>query len=165
MMLSLRASLHADLVSCVKTWQEGVHVLGNRVDHRERTIGDYSALFNTLVESHKQSRHTMHSRNSLPGFQLSQVLTQRLSIQLPGMCSGKEKRKPPGHPQLSCLPSQGFLFGPKGLIRHCYMWDQLTTKYTGGCVCTKLTPNSVLLCPVQVHSIGHIWTPFDMWWL
>lgn len=52
MMLSLQASLHADLVSSVKVCQVEVQNVGDRINQVEHTLGGYFSSFNTLVDSH-----------------------------------------------------------------------------------------------------------------
>lgn len=49
---SLRALLHSDLVSSITKCKVEAQVLGNSVHHVEGTMGDYSASFHTLAESH-----------------------------------------------------------------------------------------------------------------
>lgn len=51
MLLSLRAS---DLVSSIKQCKAEVQALGDRIDHVEHTMGDYSTSFNTLVDAHNE---------------------------------------------------------------------------------------------------------------
>lgn len=52
MMLSLRESLQSDLVSSVKKCQLEAQALGERIDHMEQTMGDYSTSFYTPVDTH-----------------------------------------------------------------------------------------------------------------
>lgn len=52
MLLSLRASLHADIVSGVTQCQADVPAMGDRIYHIEATMGEYSTSFNKPVDAH-----------------------------------------------------------------------------------------------------------------
>lgn len=54
MLLSLRASLQADIVSGINQYQKDVQAIGERIGHIKNTMGEYSALFNTLVDVHNE---------------------------------------------------------------------------------------------------------------
>lgn len=52
MLISLRSSLHADMMECMKGFKTDVHELGDRVDHVEQKMGEYAASYNSLVDAH-----------------------------------------------------------------------------------------------------------------
>lgn len=56
MLLSLRVSLHADIVSGVNQCQADVQAMGEKINHIEHTIGEYSISFNTLVDAHTEQK-------------------------------------------------------------------------------------------------------------
>lgn len=56
MLISMRSSLHADMMSCVQTFRADVRELGGRVDHLEQKICEFASSYNSLVDSHNERR-------------------------------------------------------------------------------------------------------------
>lgn len=52
MLLSLKASLHADMTAGINHCQREVQALGIRVDHIEQRMSDFTSSFNTMVDAH-----------------------------------------------------------------------------------------------------------------
>lgn len=52
MLLSLRAPLQADMVSCMAQHKVEIQELGERVDHVENTLSDFTEDYNTLVDAY-----------------------------------------------------------------------------------------------------------------
>lgn len=52
--MSLRASLHADLMEYASNFKSEVQELGGRVDHIEHKMGEFSASHNTLIDAHNE---------------------------------------------------------------------------------------------------------------
>lgn len=52
MLLSLKASLHADMTAGINHCQREVQALGSRVDHIEKRMGEFTSSFNTMVDAH-----------------------------------------------------------------------------------------------------------------
>lgn len=71
-LLSLRASLHADIVSGVTQCQVNLLAMGERINHIETTMGEYSS-FKMLVDAHsdhKEKNDLVKRQNSQPGGQI-----------------------------------------------------------------------------------------------
>lgn len=52
MLLSLKASLQADMTAGINKCQREVQVLGSRVDHIEQRMGEFTSSFNSMVDAH-----------------------------------------------------------------------------------------------------------------
>lgn len=52
MLVSLRSSLHADRIECMRGFKTDINELGERVDHVEHKMGDFASSFNSLVDAH-----------------------------------------------------------------------------------------------------------------
>lgn len=52
MLVSLRSSLHADMMQCMSNIKTEVGELGGRIDHIERKMCDFAESHNTLVDAH-----------------------------------------------------------------------------------------------------------------
>lgn len=52
MLMSLRSSLHNDMICTVKKCQHEVQALGDRIYHVGKSMGEYSTSFNALVDAH-----------------------------------------------------------------------------------------------------------------
>ena len=52
MLVSLRSSLHADMMECMRGFKADVQELGGRVDHVEQKMGEFASSFNSLVDAH-----------------------------------------------------------------------------------------------------------------
>lgn len=55
MLMYLRSSLHADMISCMHTFNRELQVMGNRKDHVETKIGEFATTANDLVDAHNTS--------------------------------------------------------------------------------------------------------------
>lgn len=52
MLVSLKASLHADMTAEINHCQSEVQALGSRIDHIEHSMSDFTSSFNTMVDAH-----------------------------------------------------------------------------------------------------------------
>lgn len=59
MLLSLRASLQADLFYCCHEGKTEVQDLGDSLDHVEDKMGEYVTSFNTLVDAHEAQKEDL----------------------------------------------------------------------------------------------------------
>lgn len=51
-LVSLRASLHTDMMECVQSFRAEVQELGGRVDHIEHKMSEFAASHNTPIDAH-----------------------------------------------------------------------------------------------------------------
>lgn len=52
MLVSLRSSLHADMMECMRGFKTDINEMGERVDHVEHKMGKFASTFNSLVDAH-----------------------------------------------------------------------------------------------------------------
>lgn len=52
MLVSLRSSMHTDMMQCVHNFKSELGAIGGRVDHIEDKMGDFAASHNTLIDAH-----------------------------------------------------------------------------------------------------------------
>lgn len=56
MLMSLRSSIHHDMLHTVNKCQAEVHIIGERVNQIEHAMGEHATLFNKMEDA-----HTAHS--------------------------------------------------------------------------------------------------------
>lgn len=52
MLVSLRSSMHTDMLQCVNNFKTEMGALGGRVNHIEEKMGDFASSHNTLIDAH-----------------------------------------------------------------------------------------------------------------
>lgn len=61
MIVSLRTSLHADMMECVTNFKAEVQELGGRVDHIEQKMGEFASSHNNLIDAHNDQEDEMEN--------------------------------------------------------------------------------------------------------
>lgn len=52
MLVSLRNTLHADMLECMRSFKYNIGELGGRIDHVEENMGEFASSYNSLVDAH-----------------------------------------------------------------------------------------------------------------
>lgn len=52
MLISLRSSLHSDMMYCMRNFKAEVGELGGRIDHMEKKMEEYASSYYSLVDFH-----------------------------------------------------------------------------------------------------------------
>lgn len=61
MLVSLRASLHADMMECVTNFKAEVQDLEGRVDHIKQKMGDFASSHNNLKDANNYQEDEMEN--------------------------------------------------------------------------------------------------------
>ena len=54
MLVSLRSSMHADMLQCMRNFKADVGELGDRVTHVEEKMGEFASSHNSLIDAHSE---------------------------------------------------------------------------------------------------------------
>lgn len=52
MLISLRSTIHIDMMACMRKFSSELNAVGDRVDHIESKMGKYATTINDLVDAH-----------------------------------------------------------------------------------------------------------------
>ena len=59
MLLSLRSTIHADMMSCMQKFHTDIQEVESRVDHIECKMGEFASTINYLVDAQKENEDEM----------------------------------------------------------------------------------------------------------
>lgn len=52
MFISLRSTIHSDMITCMQKLNTELNAMGDRVDHIETKMGEYATTINNLMDAH-----------------------------------------------------------------------------------------------------------------
>lgn len=63
MLVSLRGSLHSDMISCIHKFNTELQSVSGNVSHIEHKMGEYATMINDLVGANEGREDDMHPRD------------------------------------------------------------------------------------------------------